>query len=54
MPKEQISSTTQAVIEQIKRNPSLFVPTKRELQKVIKDREQADQRLKEKGLTVIL
>jgi len=54
MPKEQISPTVQAVIRQIRKSPSLFVPTKEELQKIIAEREKADQRLKEARTTVIL
>ncbi len=55
MGKEQNkSSSRQEIINQIKRNPTLFVPTEKELQKAIAEREELDRELKEKGLTVIL
>ena len=55
MRKEQIgSSLIQAVVEQIKRSPDLFVPNNEELQKIVNEREKADLELKEAGIIVIL
>lgn len=48
------SPEMQALIEQIKANPTSFIPSKADRARVIGLREQADQRLKESGRVVIL
>lgn len=49
-----IDPQTQALIKQIKVDPSSFIPTKEELDEVIKLREEADRQLKKSGKVVIL
>lgn len=54
MRQEKDKTVIDSVAEQIKTNPSSFVPNKEELEKVISERETADLRLQEAGRVVIL
>lgn len=53
MPKEQLDTKVQAIVEEIKKNPQAFMISKAELKELIQQREELDRELKEKGLTVI-
>lgn len=52
--EQEPSAGMQALIEQIKANPFPFIPTKEELDRVIRLREEADRRLEKFGRVVIL
>lgn len=54
MKREYDNAQMESILDQIKRDPSSFIPTEGELKEVIEIREAADRRLKEEGRIVIL
>lgn len=54
MEQEPDRSATQAVLDQIKKDPTLAISSKKDLERVINERETADIRIKKSGRSLIL